>query len=138
MPMRLRRMTMMSQERVGMDGEVCYYKGDMKVCSNCKFDNPDSQLECMRCGAALELTKDQEQTAKMEAEKLTDAVVKGEEEKQALLDSWMEAMKHRFDWLWRIGDKLTALKYKGTLILLLGLIAVVLLGLSWMFSQLGL
>ena len=110
----------------------------MKVCPVCEFENPDSRLKCLRCEAVLELTLEQEQEARMIREKLTKNVITDEEEEQALIDSWIEAMKHRFDWIWVIGDRIKRIKYMGATLALLALIFGVLIGLSVIFSSMGL
>ena len=108
----------------------------MKVCKQCGFENPDVQLVCMQCDGGLELTVVQAQVEREKALRLTDATIHDDEEE--LRDSWLEAMGHRFDWIWEIGDKIKyyTFQVQSGLIVLSIIGAIVMF--SWIFSSLGL
>jgi hypothetical protein len=53
-------------------------------------------------------------------------------EEKELLDSWKEAMAHRWDGIWEWGEKLKRLKFTVDSWLIILLIFLVFVGLTWM------
>ncbi len=106
----------------------------MKVCSQCGFENPDQALDCLKCGRQLSLTRDQQAELQNQFSHLVNPLNARNEEK--LRNSWMEAMSHRFDWLWKIGDAFEVFQFKFTSFIILFLILLVFLLLSYMLNSL--
>jgi hypothetical protein len=107
----------------------------MKICKSCEFENPDAQLECLQCRSGLELTVEQAQSKREMAVRLTDLRIRDDEDK--LRDSWMEAIAHRLDWLWNIGDKIQQMQFNLTAMFLILLMLIVLVGMTWILVSLS-
>lgn len=107
----------------------------MKTCKVCGFDNPDVNVDCMKCEMGLDLSIEQVQNLRDISEKMTDTSLHESDEEMRM--SWQNAMAHRFDWLWEIGDKIQRITFKIQSILLIMLILGTLVFLAWIFSSFG-